>query len=719
MTGNAEPLTPSNDSDSDSSGTTTSTPPTAKPIPAPTEIHNLVCETCWHTIFSPDSFHTAWVSHSEPVFSESAGFSYTTPTWGQMQRQRRRHWSTSQYQCQWCTLLCREVERFRDIYENTTRPPSKERKFQVEVRFAQESELEDTVSLLLVIDNTWKPIFQIHTAEDDPAARFICDREVFWDVDSPKSYNLIKKRIDECSRHDRCPPPRHQGVRLPTRVIDCADEDQPRLFVSQGAEGNYVALSYVWGENQPDCTTTTNLNSYTEAIPLQNIPKTILDAITVTRKLGLRFLWVDALCILQDSREDKAWEIAQMRRIFHDAYVTVIAACAHKVSDGFLHDRRVTMAEWGSLESILLPFRCPDGGIGTMQLRGLRTAPNEPVDERAWCLEERALSPRRLIYATHTLLYECQTFHDNINGAPNFVELCDAEDIPRLLDSVFLASHRSELGLVELDQTSLKAWCDILETYSLRALTKPRDRLVALSGIVEQFHRFWPQNRYLAGLWEHQLPGTLLWFNRGKLQRHRRGEYRAPSWSWASMDGGIFTGLCTNEDVLCSVVRCEVVVSRQGNPYGEVVDGELVLDVILQPAVWDPVVVGSEEGHLFDPAPGVQTDPVEAPESDDCKRPRLGGQIGDVMPDAIEPVSEAIGDVHLALVKLLQQAGDFVLHGLVLVPVPANQRQGTDAEWNECVYPVFRRVGWFSAPFHRSTNTKAWLDSKRQRIMIV
>ncbi len=69
------------------------------------------------------------------------------------------------------------------------------------------------------------------------------------------------------------------------------------------------------------------------------------------------------------------------------------------------------------------------------------------------------------------------------------------------------------------------------------------------------------------------------------------------------MDGGIFTGLCANEDILCSVVRCEVV---EVNPYGEVVDGELVLDVILRPAVWDPVVAGSEEGHLFDPA--VQSD---------------------------------------------------------------------------------------------------------------
>ncbi len=160
------------------------------------------------------------------------------------------------------------------------------------------------------------------------------------------------------------------------------------------------------------------------------------------------------------------------------------------------------------------------------------------------------------------------------------------------------------------------------------------------------------------------------------------------------MDGGIFTSLCANEDILCSVVRCEVV---EVNPYGEVVDGELVLDVILQPAVWDPVVAGSEEGHLFD----LQTDPLE---SDDYKH---GSRIGDVMPDAIEPVSEAIGDVHLALVKLLQQAGDLVLHGLVLVP---SQSQGSNAE---CVYPVFRRVGWFqcSVPPQRQHESVVGLET--------
>ena len=129
-------------------------------------------------------------------------------------------------------------------------------------------------------------------------------------------------------------------------------------------------------------------------------------------------------------------------------------------------------------------------------------------------------------------------------------------------------------------------------------------------------------------------------------------------------------GLCANEDILCSIVRCEVVEN-------EVVGGELVLNVISQPAVWDAVDVGSEERYIFNPA-GMEIDP---PKSDDHNRPRPF-----VMPDAIEPVPEMRGDVHLVLFKLVQ-AGDFVLHGLVLVP---SQRRGSNAE---CVDPVLHHVG--------------------------
>ncbi len=428
----------------------------------------------------------------------------------------------------------------------------------------------------------------------------------------------------------------------------------------------------------------------------------------MTRKLGLRFLWVDALCILQDSRDDKAREIAQIRHIFRDSYVTIIAACAHKISDGFLHDRRTTITEWCNWETKLLPFLCPNGSIGTMQLHMKENIPTEPINDRAWCLEERALSARRLVYATHTLLYECQTIHDNVNHALNFVEMTCAEDIPRLPDCIFLPAPATPRGNhpESAEDEASKSWSEMLDIYTQRALTKPRDRLIALSGIAEQFSRFWSHSKYIAGLWEHQLPGSLLWHNRGlKECCSRPDRYRAPSWSWASTDGRIDVGYCSNEG---TTFQWDVTATHPVNPFGQVNEGSLVLDAILQPAVWHPVVEGLLQGYLLE-ADGVLTDPPKSPKLEWDRYER--GQIGFAMRDAIEPVSEEIGRVHLALVRL---SGDLILYGLVLVPATS---EIANAERND--YPVFRRVGWFNAPYHRSPNLETWLKSMPQRIKIV
>ncbi|KAK0186913.1 hypothetical protein F5146DRAFT_1141754 [Armillaria mellea] len=111
------------------------------------------------------------------------------------------------------------------------------------VRSAQE---EDPVTFLLAIDDTWKSFFQIHTTEDHPAARFIRDRAVFWDVDPPKYLNLIKKRTDD-------------------RIVGM--KTSPAFSLAKALR-TAIALSYVWGEIQPGGTKATNLDPYTEVAPL-------------------------------------------------------------------------------------------------------------------------------------------------------------------------------------------------------------------------------------------------------------------------------------------------------------------------------------------------------------------------------------------------------------------------------------------------------------------
>ena len=172
---------------------------------------------------------------------------------------------------------------------------------------------------------------------DDNAAKFITARELVWQVATLERFEQAIQVLQECtgsaSGHENCQPAL-KGV-LPTRVIDCQDPSSPRLYVSSPGTCNYyVALSYVWGEDQPYKTTTANLSAYSRSIDCAVLPQTILDAIKCTRSLGLRFLWVDALCILQDSDEDKGRELVRMRNIYRNAYVTIIAATAPRASGG-------------------------------------------------------------------------------------------------------------------------------------------------------------------------------------------------------------------------------------------------------------------------------------------------------------------------------------------------------------------------------------------------
>jgi hypothetical protein len=98
----------------------------------------------------------------------------------------------------------------------------------------------------------------------------------------------------------------------------------------------YAALSYVWGGPQAFCTLQSNVASHSSQISLSTLPQTIQDAVFCAHKLGLKYLWVDSLCIIQDSTDDWEREIANMAQIYKNAFVTISAAKAKGCHEGFL-----------------------------------------------------------------------------------------------------------------------------------------------------------------------------------------------------------------------------------------------------------------------------------------------------------------------------------------------------------------------------------------------
>jgi hypothetical protein len=142
--------------------------------------------------------------------------------------------------------------------------------------------------------------------------------------------------------HFRCKPYKEEESYLPARVIDIgtADEDPIRLHISRHKEtGRYVALSHCWGAKKFSTTTQTSLQRYTKNIPLP-LPRTFMDAVRVTRALGVRFLWIDSFCIIQDSVEDWHAQAPQMAGIYGNAYLTIAADAASDSTEGFLDSPR-------------------------------------------------------------------------------------------------------------------------------------------------------------------------------------------------------------------------------------------------------------------------------------------------------------------------------------------------------------------------------------------
>ncbi|EIW59349.1 HET-domain-containing protein, partial [Trametes versicolor FP-101664 SS1] len=337
----------------------------------------------------------------------------------------------------------------------------------------------------------------------------------------------------------------------------------------------YLTLSYVWGGDQAHKTTLSNITTYEGGIDPTLIPQTIRDAIYVTNALGFRWLWIDSLCIIQDSDQDKRRELARMHYIYRYAHLTIIAASAKRIGEGFLQDRspppQVNFNEPFSSADLILPFvwaLWPNRGSDDL----------EPISTRGWCMQEYLMSPRSLIFTSKTLQFRCLTTTQNVGNS-----LRDTVDEWRIPSTLFLPEPPpAEHGSAEWDDVHGE-WLGVLGDYSRRTTSLPSDKLVACGAVAEQFHRVL-RSDYLAGVWRDSLLLDLLWCAAQGEHLYRPATYRAPSWSWAAVEGelswragGPGEMMILDEDVFAKVVRCEVSLEDAALPFGRVTGGSLIL----------------------------------------------------------------------------------------------------------------------------------------------
>ena len=342
-------------------------------------------------------------------------------------------------------------------------------------------------------------------------------------ADHPACFALSKRWLSDCNKwHTHCNSEGH--AKLPTRVIYVGDTMNPEVFlhVSTGESSPYVALSHCWGGILKEKCVQSNLATYQNGINLSELPATFKDAIRVTRELGFLYIWIDALCILQDDPNDWKREAAMMSTYYGGSALTIAAGDTKCSVDGFLRSRedRIHAAPLGT-------YTMPDHTVRNLFIQRCDTSHwvGRSLDQRGWTLQERILSPKVLHYTDRGIFWECRELFTHEKGGSHAVH--------PVMKGLSLTSRNNgeEIGLSQL-------WRTLVRNYSARKLTVSSDKLPAISGLAAMFQEM-HGGEYLAGIWKHDLPISLLWqrctWQDGLLQPVQ--PLRAPSWSWASVDG--------------------------------------------------------------------------------------------------------------------------------------------------------------------------------------
>lgn len=351
---------------------------------------------------------------------------------------------------------------------------------------------------------------------------------------SESIYAQARKWYHECaSQHSDCA----RGVRkLPKRLLKLVlnpGGSCVRVSLCLTSERNtssenirYLALSYCWGEM-------TNVKTMTENIDhrmlygfwISELPAVIQDAVTITQKMDFNYLWVDALCICQDKREEWEVEVAAMAEIYGGSAFTISALSSPDVHTHVLKPRSLSIFSIGSIE---VAGGEPHVGETNLLKLFIRENPQHPSSElktgplslRGWPLQERLLAPSVLHFGRDQVLWEC-------NEYPLISETGMIED-----DKVIRLRSCDYLAL----------WQELIYDFNRRDMTVFSDRLPAVSGLATRFREIGAlSGRYVAGLWEDHLIKLLMWDSQSSWNNMYDGRPAEKyddisTWSWAHID---------------------------------------------------------------------------------------------------------------------------------------------------------------------------------------
>ncbi|KAK4450331.1 heterokaryon incompatibility protein-domain-containing protein [Podospora aff. communis PSN243] len=411
----------------------------------------------------------------------------------------------------------------------------------------------------------------------------------------PANVNWVRSEIDQCERLHSHGATSGNDNFLPSRLIDVGHDDSgvsPRLVITDYRLRRrcppYVALSYCWGTPADSATqfktTKASLPARTAGFATNTMTNVMQDAVATTRALGIRYIWIDAVCIIQDDLADWEIESSTMRDVYENAHVTICTIASPSCHTGFLERNP---------PAITVPFQSAiDPSIkGSISLRtgGLAT-PTPYIDhdidltfqesendgkwaQRAWTFQESMLSTRKLYFGSFQLAFSCPKHTTTDTG-------------------LAYLNGDNQHGVIPFPthpQSRHEAWHEVVIRFASRDLTHEKDRLPAFSGLARVMG-LGPE-QYYAGHWKPYLAVSLCWLRdvnamipppptRDQILRHKAADdtYGAPSWSWAVRRQAIFVPgsvFDCREEAKSITARTQL---HGSDPFGRVSDGFLRLE---------------------------------------------------------------------------------------------------------------------------------------------
>jgi len=375
---------------------------------------------------------------------------------------------------------------------------------------------------------------------------------------------------------------------MPTRLIDIGHDVSalPRLVLSSNIrhpqQTKYAALSYCWGTEMDAKsqfkTEKMSLEHRFVGLPSELMTPTTKDAILLARAIGLRYLWIDALCIIQDDENDWSHESSQMNLVYRHAFVTLCSLNSDSCHEGFLN--RVPAVEMPFQSTIRKAIK----GFCLIRLRsrvGIKLDRRRYIwdsilskwNRRCWTFQEKEMSTRLLLFGSLRMHFACARS-----------EWSEGDETVR---ERFTSGVTDQIIMFKDNRISsgelYDCWASLVHQYGHRLVTFGNDRLPAIAGLARMIGEAL-QDRYLAGLWEGDLLFGLAWHSQTDMLSHgleahvqsiRERNYVAPSWSWAACPTvGILIpgGAYAIEESTVMEVNTD---ADSSDPYGQVTGGFL------------------------------------------------------------------------------------------------------------------------------------------------